>query len=284
MLLEAEMEEMSTAKSRNGLWRVECGTFTGGSVISHDHLVRIAPCLVRNFDVFVRFAVRICFCLALMCPLELTGVTLEWDANTGQQWERWRQLHHWQAVPSERQHATGGPAICPLDRGLANSFTSSASAPTDLSYTISSTGKRHNSRCRYYGSGRPCGPTDGVACNKRGKRSRLVFAHPRYGSRILPQFQSERRDAVGGLLQASDPIPQRSQIFIVERQYPNALIKLDRIPKALFRLLNATGDTCVAGQVECDHCNPGMYRLRPQQNGLRLLNALVPPDGIGEVS
>lgn len=33
-----------------------------------------------------------------------------------------------------------------------------------LSYTISSTGKRHNSRCRYYGSGSPCGPTAGVAC------------------------------------------------------------------------------------------------------------------------
>jgi hypothetical protein len=47
----------------------------------------------------------------------------------------------------------------------ATSFTSSVSAPTGLSYTISSTGKRHNSRCRYYGSGRPCGPADGIACN-----------------------------------------------------------------------------------------------------------------------
>ena len=46
----------------------------------------------------------------------------------------------------------------------ATSFASSVSAPIDLSYTISSTGKRHNSRCRYYGSGRPCGPTDGIAC------------------------------------------------------------------------------------------------------------------------
>ena len=46
------------------------------------HLVRIAPCLVPNVDVFVRFAVWICFCLALMCPLELTGVTLKWGANT----------------------------------------------------------------------------------------------------------------------------------------------------------------------------------------------------------
>lgn len=31
-------------------------------------------------------------------------------------------------------------------------------------HTISSTGKRHNSGCRYFGSGRPCGPTDGIAC------------------------------------------------------------------------------------------------------------------------
>lgn len=31
-------------------------------------------------------------------------------------------------------------------------------------HSISSTGKRHNSRCRYYGSGKPCGATDGVAC------------------------------------------------------------------------------------------------------------------------
>ena len=31
-------------------------------------------------------------------------------------------------------------------------------------YSISSTGKRHRAGCRYFGSGRPCGPTDGVAC------------------------------------------------------------------------------------------------------------------------
>jgi cell shape-determining protein MreC len=49
-----------------------------------------------------------------------------------------------------------------------NSFTSSVSAPSGLSYTISSTGKRHNSRCRYFGSGRPCGPTDGIPCKVCG--------------------------------------------------------------------------------------------------------------------
>jgi hypothetical protein len=33
-----------------------------------------------------------------------------------------------------------------------------------LSYTISSTGKRHNSTCRYYGKGRPAGPNEGIPC------------------------------------------------------------------------------------------------------------------------
>lgn len=39
-----------------------------------------------------------------------------------------------------------------------------ASPATGLSYSRSSTGKRHNSRCRYFTSGSPCGSNDGVAC------------------------------------------------------------------------------------------------------------------------
>jgi hypothetical protein len=37
-------------------------------------------------------------------------------------------------------------------------------------YWLSSTGKRHNSSCRYYKSskGRPCGKNDGVACKSCG--------------------------------------------------------------------------------------------------------------------
>lgn len=33
-----------------------------------------------------------------------------------------------------------------------------------LQYSLSTTGKRHNSGCRYYGSSKSCGPTDGVPC------------------------------------------------------------------------------------------------------------------------
>ena len=63
-----------------------------------------------------------------------------------------------------KQSASPASAMGGGTERSANSFTSSVSAPTDLSYTISSTGKRHNSRYRYYGSGRPCGPTDGIPC------------------------------------------------------------------------------------------------------------------------
>ena len=76
-----------------------------------------------------------------------------------------------------------------------------------------------------------------------------------------------------GLLQARDPIPQWLEIFIVDRQFPNVLIKVDRMPHALFRLFHAARDARIAGKVEGDHGNLGMYRLRPEQNGLRLLDA-----------
>jgi hypothetical protein len=46
--------------------------------------------------------------------------------------------------------------------------TSNSSAAQDNSqaFWLSSTGKRHNKKCRYYGTGRgqPCGPNDGVPC------------------------------------------------------------------------------------------------------------------------
>ena len=44
----------------------------------------------------------------------------------------------------------------------AISSTANAPAQDSLSYTVRSTGKRHNSRCRYYGSGRPAGPNKGI--------------------------------------------------------------------------------------------------------------------------
>jgi len=47
-----------------------------------------------------------------------------------------------------------------------NSLSSGANSAVTASqnHSLSSTGKRHNSGCRYFGSGRACGPTDGVAC------------------------------------------------------------------------------------------------------------------------
>ena len=80
----------------------------------------------------------------------------------------------------------------------------------------------------------------------------------------------------------SNPIPQRSQIFIVERQFANFFIKLDRMLKTSFRFLKATSDTCVAGQVESNHGNLGMNGLRPEQNGFCLVNAFGAPNRIGK--
>lgn len=57
-----------------------------------------------------------------------------------------------------------GVAVAPASS--PSSFTPSTGAPvaSGLRFSRSSTGKRHNSGCRYYTSGTPCGPTDGIAC------------------------------------------------------------------------------------------------------------------------
>jgi hypothetical protein len=59
------------------------------------------------------------------------------------------------ATPSIRQ-PSGAQSLTPQG--------STTQPATGASHTISSTGKRHNSGCRYFGSGRACGPTDGIAC------------------------------------------------------------------------------------------------------------------------
>ena len=64
-----------------------------------------------------------------------------------------------------------------------------------------------------------------------------------------PRFATIRREAQGikpcRLLQASDPIPQRAEIFIVKRQSANVLIKGDGMSQPYFRLLNTAHHTRV---------------------------------------
>jgi hypothetical protein len=45
---------------QDGLYRVECGSFTAGFVIKKGRITRIAPCLRRAFLLFARFAIWIC--------------------------------------------------------------------------------------------------------------------------------------------------------------------------------------------------------------------------------
>lgn len=60
--------------------------------------------------------------------------------------------------------SNSSPMIRPS--GASSFAPSGGSTPTATggSFSISSTGKRHNNGCRYFGSGRACGSTDGIAC------------------------------------------------------------------------------------------------------------------------
>ncbi len=69
-----------------------------------------------------------------------------------------------QAATAIARPATPLPAPAPTVAARSIAPASNVSSQTGLSYTVSSTGKRHNSRCRYYGSGRPAGPNEGIPC------------------------------------------------------------------------------------------------------------------------
>ena len=97
-----------------------------------------------------------------------------------------------------------------------------------------------------------------------------------------PSLRNTSEGILLGLLRASNPIPQRSQIFIVERHPANVFIKLDRMPQSLFCLLHAARNASIARKVECDYGTPRVYRSCPQQNGFCPLYALAPSDRIGE--
>lgn len=61
--------------------------------------------------------------------------------------------------------ASAAPAaVSPTQPATTTPSTPGVSQALTSKWTISSTGKRHNSSCRYYGTGRVCGPNDGIAC------------------------------------------------------------------------------------------------------------------------
>jgi hypothetical protein len=57
--------------------------------------------------------------------------------------------------------------LAPTPPGSARNLSATGD-PGGLSYSISTTGKRHNSRCRYYNPKFPCAPSQGVACKVCG--------------------------------------------------------------------------------------------------------------------
>lgn len=66
---------------------------------------------------------------------------------------------------SLRQAAAAKPAALPAAATGGSGIRPAPPAADGGGYKLSSTGKRHNSRCRYFGSaGRACSASEGVAC------------------------------------------------------------------------------------------------------------------------
>ncbi len=64
-----------------------------------------------------------------------------------------------------RRQALAAPAPTYRPSSGASAVSPTTQQPASgMSYVISSTGKRHNSSCRYFSSGRACGPNDGIPC------------------------------------------------------------------------------------------------------------------------
>ena len=64
-----------------------------------------------------------------------------------------------------RLAASSLPAATTVQPATGAGIVTTPPSADGVTYRMSSTGKRHNSRCRYYSSkGRDCGPSDGVAC------------------------------------------------------------------------------------------------------------------------
>jgi hypothetical protein len=66
-----------------------------------------------------------------------------------------------------RQQLAQAPAA-PSSSVAPGRTSAPSTEKSGLSYSLSSTGKRHNSNCRYFGSGKPCGSSDGIACKVCG--------------------------------------------------------------------------------------------------------------------
>jgi hypothetical protein len=69
---------MNCARWKDGLYRVECGSFTGEFKISSGHLISLSPCLRHAFDIFARSA-------QWVAPLVITTGTLERPKSNAKQ-------------------------------------------------------------------------------------------------------------------------------------------------------------------------------------------------------
>ncbi len=80
---------------------------------------------------------------------------------------------------------------------------------------------------------------------RTGTRARLKILWTQTGI-SLSDRKSCRRITACGSLTVEPQSPTRNKCFIIERHYTEDLLKLDGVPEALFRLLEAAHDARVA--------------------------------------
>jgi hypothetical protein len=84
---------------------------------------------------------------------------------------------------------------------------------------------------------------------------------------IAPQTQRSRNPI--------DPIPYGPEIFVIEGQTSNVVIKIDSLLQSCFGLLHVARDTGVAGEIELDKHIVVMQFTRSHKDLFCLLNALT---------
>jgi hypothetical protein len=125
----------------------------------------------------MKFSLKTVTAGALVCIVTFTSSLVAQTSKLSAEEELAAVRKEVQALREENQTlrrllATLSPASVPITPSTAtvSQPVAPATAAAETGFWMSSTGKRHNSKCRFYKNtqGYPCGPNDGIACKLCG--------------------------------------------------------------------------------------------------------------------